>query len=138
MIDRRRDLQRVFFGDIALKATAVGSAALIWSRSSLPGSSIRWVTAPVEFSSVPLGMQISQPSAQAVQVQLRGSPWILDSLLLTPVVVRFDLSAAAEGSLSLSVHQASLNLPPGLILESVAPQTVSVRLVRRFPTPTGR
>ncbi len=129
---RKRGLRRILPGDIALKAAALGLAALLWSLSSLfAGSSIRWVTVPVEFSSVPQDMQISQPSTQTVQVRLRGSPWILDSVALTAVVARFDLSGAVEGSLSLNVQQAALNLPPGLVLEGVAPPRISVRLVRR-------
>jgi uncharacterized protein (TIGR00159 family) len=135
---RKRDLRGILFGNIGLKSAAVALAALLWSLSFLPGSSVRWVTVPVEFSNVPQDMQVSQPSAQTVQVRLRSSPWILDSVTLTTVVARFDLSGAAEGSLSLNVQQAVLNLPPGLILEGVAPQTISVRLMRPARTPTGR
>lgn len=99
----------------------------------MPGSSVRSVTVPVEFVNVPPDMEISHLSAHTVQVQLRGSAWVPDSVSLTTVVARFDLRGAAEGPVSFRVQQGALNLPPGLLIEGVAPQTVSLRLVRRSP-----
>jgi hypothetical protein len=138
-IGRTRRLRQVFLGDLALKATAVGLAALVWGSSVLlTGGSVRSVTVPVELSNVPADLEVSYLSTQTLQTQLRGRAWILESANLTTLVARFDLAGAAEGFLTLDVHDAAVNLPPGVVLESVAPQTLSLRLVRRSQTPARR
>jgi hypothetical protein len=93
---------------------------------------------PVELSNVPADLEVSYLSTQTLQTQLRGRAWILESANLTTLVARFDLAGAAEGSLALNIRDAAMNLPPGVVLESVAPQTLSLRLVRRSQAPARR
>jgi uncharacterized protein (TIGR00159 family) len=138
-IGRMRRLRHVLLGDLALKATALGLAALVWGSSVfLTGGSVRSVTVPVELSNVPADLEVSYLSTQTLQTQLRGRAWILESANLTTLVARFDLAGAAEGSLALNIRDAAMNLPPGVVLESVAPQTLSLRLVRRSQAPARR
>lgn len=138
-IGRTRRLRQVFLGDLALKATALALAALVWGSSVLlTGGSVRSLTVPVELSNVPADLEVSYLSTQTLQAQLRGRAWILESANLTALVARFDLSGAAEGPLTLNVRDAAVNLPPGVVLEGVAPQTLSLRLGRRSQSPVRR
>jgi diadenylate cyclase len=138
-IGRTRRLRQVLLGDLALKAVALGLAALVWASSVLlTGGSVRSVTVPVELSNVPADLEVSSLSTQTLQAQLRGPAWILESANLTTLVARFDLAGAGEGPLTLNVRGASVNFPPGVVLESVIPQTLSLRLVRRSQTPVPR
>ena len=93
------------------------------------GNSIRTVIVPVEFSNVPANTEISQLSTGTVQVELRGSAWVLDSVSLGSLVARFDLTCAKEGYQALSVEQSTLSLPPGLIIQNVSPRRISLNLV---------
>jgi diadenylate cyclase len=138
-ISRARRLRDLAFGDLALKAAALGVAALVWGSSVLlTGGSVRSVTVPIELSNVPAELEVSYVSPQALQAQLRARAWILESANLTGLVARFDLAGAAEGPLTLNVRDAAVNLPPGVVLEGVVPQTLSLRLVRRTQTPVRR
>jgi len=129
-------LRRILLADLPLKAVALGLAGLLWSVAFLlAGSSIRSVTVGVEFRNVPADLEIAQLSAQVVQVQLRGSPWALDSFGMTPLVARFDLGGTREGTLTLHVQPGTLGLPPGLEIERVSPPTVTVQLVPRRAPP---
>ena len=124
-------VRRMVFGDLGLKSAALGLAIVFWSISFfLVGNSIRTVTVPVEFSNVPADTEITRLSTDTVQVQVRGSAWLLDSTSFNTLVARFDLSDRKEGTETLSVNQSTLNLPPGMIVESISPDKISVSLVR--------
>ena len=138
-IGRTRRLRQVLLGNLALKATALGLAALVWGNSVLlTGGSVRSVTVPAELSNVPADLEFSSLSTQTLQAQLRSRAWILESANLTTLVARFDLAGAADGPLTLKVRDSTVNLPPGVVLEGVVPQTLSLRLVRRSQTPVRR
>ncbi|HEV8308282.1 MAG TPA: diadenylate cyclase [Methylomirabilota bacterium] len=127
--------RRLLLADYRLKAVAFGLAGVLWTASFLlGGTSIRSVTAGVEFRNVPADLEIAQLSVQVVQVQLRGSPWVLESFGMTPLVARFDLAGTREGTLTLRVQPGTLGLPPGLEIQRVFPPTVTIQLVpRRAP-----
>ena len=94
----RRRLREILFGNAGLKLAAVGLATLYWTFSFLPiGTSIRAVLVPVEFTNIPSGMEIEEQSAAAVEIRLRASAWLFDSIDLARIVARFDLSETQGG-----------------------------------------
>jgi diadenylate cyclase len=127
--DSKTKLRSIFFGDFGLKSASLALAFLFWSISFfLVGNSIRTVTVPIEFTNVPDNMEISRLSTDTVQVQLRGSAWVLDSVSLNTLVMRFDLAGVKEGTHALSEEQSTLSLPPGLVIENVSPHNISLNL----------
>lgn len=137
-VDSARHLRGIVFGDLRLKAAALGLAGLVWGVSLvLTGGSIRSIAVPLEFRNLPADAEIAHVSATSLQVQLRGSAWVLDSVNLSGVVARFDLSGVGEGAVTLNARDGVVNLPPGLVVEGVSPPTVSLRLIRRAPPPAG-
>jgi len=126
----RSRLRDIVFGHIGLKAAALGLALLFWSISFfLVGNSIRTVTVPVEFTNVPADLEISRTSADTIEVQVRGSAWLLDSVSLNTLVGRFDLSGKGPGTQTIPVGEGILNLPPGLVIENISPGKISMTLV---------
>ena len=99
---------------------------------------MRSVTVPVELTNVPADLEVTSLSTQTLQAQLRGRAWILESADLTILVARFDLAGMGEGPRTLNVREDAVNLPPVVVLDSVIPQTLSLRLVRRSQTPVHR
>jgi uncharacterized protein (TIGR00159 family) len=129
--DPRKRSRQILTGNLGLKAAALGLAVIFWSiLFFLVGNSIRTVTVPVEFDNVPADMEISGSSTNTVQVQVRGSAWLLDSSSLNSLIARFDLAGSKEGSQTLNVEQGSLSVPPGLVIENLSPRNISVSLVR--------
>jgi len=57
----------------------------------------------------------------------------MSSLRWTGLVARFDLKSAGAGWLRLRVGPENLDLPPGVTLERVNPETIRVRLAKRSP-----
>jgi diadenylate cyclase len=125
-------LKRWFFTDLRYKLAACGLAGLLWAMSILgTGATVRIVSVPVEFSGVPAGMEIKTQSAMRLEVQLRGTSWMMASLELTGLTARFDLKAAREGPVNLKVGPENLNLPPGVSVDRVRPEIITVRLAQR-------
>jgi hypothetical protein len=75
-------------------------------------------------------MDISTPT-ERLDVQVRGSAWLMDSVGLTRLVASFNLRGARAGTLNLPVHSGNLSLPPGIVMEVVSPPKVTVRLIQR-------
>jgi len=125
-------LRRSATADLKPKAAAVGLALVLWAASSLlVAASVRTVTVPVEFSNVPTGLVVAAQSATEVRLQLRGNGWLLDSEDFTKLVAHFNLVGTTQGWQALPLEQDTLDLPHGIIVESVSPRTISVELVRQ-------
>jgi hypothetical protein len=125
-------MRGVLFGNLTLKASALALAAFVWSMSYVVGgTSVRTVRVPVEFNHVPGDLEIARQSANTLDVRVRGDARLFDSNRLVNLVARFDLDGAHEGSQTLTVQPSTLDLPPGLVMESVSPSQVSLLLAHR-------
>jgi uncharacterized protein (TIGR00159 family) len=125
---------RWLFADLRYKLVAAGLAAVLWGMSVLAtGATVRNVSVPIEFASVPAGMEIASQSAARLEVQLRGTSWLINSVGLSGLVARFELRGAEAGLLTLKSGPGNLDLPPGVVVERVRPEAITVRLVRRAP-----
>ena len=51
--------------------------------------------------------------------------------VLSGLTVRVDLSGLEQGAHTIRLTEADLKLPPGVRMEHITPETVSVRLARR-------
>lgn len=130
--DFRSKLRQWFLANARVKLAALGLAAAIWSTSFLStGTTIRTVSVPVQFVSVPSGMDVGMLSTDRLEVQVRGSSWLMDSVSLTRLVASFNLRGARAGRQNLNVESGNINLPPGIVMERVLPATVTVNLAPR-------
>jgi hypothetical protein len=97
------------------------------------GTTIRTVVVPIEFSNVPSGMVVAGQSADTLEVQVRGSPWIMDSVNLPRLVGSFDLGGVQAGWHTLRLKPDSLDLPPGIVVDRVTPDTIRVQVALSQP-----
>jgi hypothetical protein len=89
----------------------------------------------VEFTNIPENMRIGYQSTPVLQVQLRGTAWLLESVNLSRVVAYFDLNDSVEGKRIFPVSRAALNLPPGVEVDRISPESVSIDLLRELGPP---
>jgi uncharacterized protein (TIGR00159 family) len=134
LIDSTREgtaarLRRYFLKNLDLKFAAFGLAAVIWGMSFLAaGATIRTFSVPIEFSNVPEGMEVTSQSADTLDIQVQGSPWMMDSVNLSKYVGRFDLRKIQPGWHTLQFQQNTLDLPPGITVDRVTPATLRVQV----------
>jgi hypothetical protein len=121
--------RRLFSANLGLKFAALGLAGVIWGMSFLAsGTTIRTVNVPIEFSNVPPGMLVAGQSADTLEVQIRGSTWIMDSVNWPRLVGSFDLGGLRAGWHTVRLKSGSLHLPPGIVVDRVTPETIRVQV----------
>lgn len=131
---RRRTRRLPQFG---LQATAVALAALVWGVTFLfPGRSVQVRTVPVELRNVPPGLIVSGQSSATLQVWLRGSQFLFDTVNLGSVAARCDLSAAHEGVNVIPLSAETVDTPFGITVEALAPRQVRVQLLNASRAPS--
>ncbi len=128
---------RTLTSGLRLKLAATGLAAVIWSMSFLTSAVVRIVNVPVEFSNVPHGMEITESSSDTLEVELRGSAWLMDTLDLPSLVARFDLSRAHLGLQVIAVRPDEVELPPGVFADRLLPPALRVRIEPIHTPPPG-
>jgi hypothetical protein len=134
-----RSLRAVRPTDLRLQAAALALSAMVWGLTFLfPGASVRVRSVPLEFTHVPPGLTIASQSVETVEVWLRGSEFIFNSVNLEALVARCDLASAHEGVNAIQVPSDAFELPLGLGVEGIAPHQVSVRLNSNAPPPPAR
>jgi diadenylate cyclase len=122
----RRSLRTL---DVGIGIAAFALSVAIWSVTFLlPGRSVRIQTVPIEFNDVPAGLTIASQSAESLQVWVRASDFVFNSLSLGAVVARCDLAAAHEGVNVVHLDSSAVELPPGIKLEGWTPHELSIRL----------
>jgi diadenylate cyclase len=120
--------------DLRLQAAALALSAMVWGLTFLfPGASVRVRSVPLEFTHVPPGLTIASQSVDTVEVWLRGSDFVFDSVNLEALVARCDLAAAHEGVNAVQVPSDAFDVPLGLRIDGIAPRHVSVRLAGNAP-----
>jgi diadenylate cyclase len=115
--------------NVRLIATGLALAATVWGLAFLlPGTSVRIRSVPLEFTNVPPGLTVDAQSVDTVDVWLRGSDFLFDSVNLDALVARCDLATAHAGFNVVRVRAENFDVPLGLKVDSVAPRQVTVGL----------
>lgn len=123
--------------EIGLPATAIALAALVWGVTFLfPGRSVQVRTVPVELTNVPPGLIVSGQSSATLQVWLRGNQFLFDTVNLSGVAARCDLSAAHEGLNVIPLSAQAVDTPFGISVEALAPRQVRVQLLNASRAPS--
>ena len=126
--------------DAPLQVTALGLAVVIWTATFLiAGRTVRTVVAPIELNNLDRGLQVADQTVASAVVRVRGSAWVLDASDLSRVVIRIDARRLRVGAQNVLLTNASVSVPPGIVVESLSPASVSIKLVRPAdPAPAAR
>jgi len=89
----------------------------------------------VEFTNVPPGITIAAQSTDGVQVWLRGTDCLFDSVKLEVLVARCDLKSAHDGKNAIGLAAGAFNVPFGPRIEGFTPRQITVRLERNSVAP---
>ena len=125
-----RFLRRIFVEDIGLKLLALAITLFIWFAVTGENKPITIHTA-VQLNFVrPTGLEISNDPPRTVEVLLTGSKHRLNGLRLLDLVATVNLSDSSPGDrvIRLSRERVSIELPPGVTIDSFRPSNIPVRL----------
>jgi uncharacterized protein (TIGR00159 family) len=100
----------------------------IWFGFTRSQDTIIALNVPIEYVNRPLSYEILDTSTDEARLQLYGSSALIKSLQPGQVLVRVDLSKAAEGRNVFPITQDNIILPPGVFLNKVQPSSIDVNL----------
>jgi YbbR domain-containing protein len=130
----RRWLREVLFEDWGLKLLALAITLGLWlavTGQRAPAS----IPLPAQLSFLrPDDMEISKESLKQVEVTLQGNKDDLDNLGGRTLVLTVDISKynLGERVVRLTPQNVSMNLPEGVRIEKIEPNTIPLRLERRI------
>jgi diadenylate cyclase len=116
--------------NVALKSASLGLAMTIWFAFSFRTETMnRTFTAPVEYRNIPASWVIEAPNPAQVQVSLSGME---RAFLFNPekLIVSLNMGDPKEGLSSIMIRQDNLNLPAGLKVTQILPNTITLSAYR--------
>lgn len=130
-------LRGAVFTDLPFRLAALALAVAIWAVTLFTGGTlVRTVRVPVVFRDLPKNLVITRQSAIALDVELQGSAWVMDSLNVRGLVAHFSLSRARPGVMILRVDPNAIVLPPGITVDRVTPPAVRIDMAQRASNAT--
>jgi hypothetical protein len=86
---------------------------------------------PIHFDNVPTGLIVFSPSANGLELRIRGSQSDRDALLNTPPTYHMDLTGIAAGVETLPIRPESLSLPWRVAIIRVHPDAITLKVERK-------
>lgn len=119
---------KVLSGDTLLRAASLGLAVVLWVTIAGRDTAERGVSAPVEFRNVPQDLELTGDLVDIVNVRLRASPGMVESLDSGQVVARIDLDGVEEGERIIQLTPEQVRVPFGFRIVKITPGFLTINL----------
>jgi YbbR domain-containing protein len=116
--------------NLPLKLVSLALATLLWFAIAGEKTSEMGLSVPVELKNFPTDLELTGDAVNAVEVRLRASPSIIQSLGPQEVSAHVDLSGVGEGEHIVNLTADSIRLPFGVKVVRINPSTLTVNLER--------
>jgi len=117
-------------GDTALRLASLGLAAGLWFVIVGRQTAERGVGVPVELRNVPRDLELTGDPVNSVDVRVRASPGLINSLETGKLLATIDLAGAAEGERIVQLTPAAVQVPFGFRVVKITPSLLTLNLER--------
>ena len=121
---------RFFGGNTPLRLASLALAAGLWFVIAGRQTAERGVPVPVELRNVPRDLELTGDAANAVDVRLRASPGLINSLDSGKVLATIDLAGAEEGERIVQLKPGMIQVPFGFRVVKITPSLLTLNLER--------
>lgn len=119
---------RLFRGDAALRIASVVLAAVLWFLIAGKQTAERGLAVPVELRNVPRDLELTGDAVNTVDVRLRASPGLINSLDSGKVLAAIDLAGAKEGEKIVQLAPGMIQVPHGYRVVKITPSLLTLNL----------
>jgi YbbR domain-containing protein len=119
-------MKKIFLENLGLKIASVLLAIVLWIFVTSRGQSEMSIDVPLEFSNIPLGLEMVNHNIKMVTLTIKGQEGLIKNLRPSDVRVSIDLSQAKKGEGVYYVQRDDIKIPHGLTVTSIDPSTVRV------------
>jgi len=116
--------------NMPLKLVSLALATLLWFVIAGEKTSEMGLSVPVELKNFPKDLELTGDAVNAVDVRLRASPSIIQSLGPQEVSAHVDLTGVREGEHIVNLTAESIRIPFGVKVVRINPSTLTLTLER--------
>lgn len=116
--------------NMPLKLVSLALAALLWFVIAGEKTSEMGLSVPVELKNFPKDLELTGDAVNAVEVRLRASPSMIQSLGAGDVSAHVDLTGVEEGEHIVNLTEDSIRVPFGVKVVRINPSTLTLTLER--------
>jgi len=119
-----------FQGDMSLRLASLALAAGLWFVIAGKQTAERGVGVPVELRNVPRDLELTGDPVNAVDVRVRASPGLINSLEASKLLATIDLAGAVEGERIVQLTSDMIQVPFGFRVVKITPSLLTLNLER--------
>ena len=123
-------MRRLVSGDNLLRVISLLLAAVLWIVVAGGDTVERGLNVPVELRNFPSDLEITGDLVNNVDVRLRASPGLVESLDSDQVRARIDLEGAEEGEQIIQLTADNIEVPFGFRVVRITPSLLTFNLER--------
>ncbi len=120
--------KRKIYNNLGLKALSVVLAISLWCYVNYKGQTETIIDAPIEFTNLPKGMEVSKQSIKKVSLSLRGHESILRGLRPMDIRMVIDLSTTKQGETTLYFNKNDVLLPRAIKVLRMEPTYTKITI----------
>lgn len=117
-------------GETPLRIASLVLAVVLWVIIAGRDTAERGLTVPVDLRNVPAGLEITGDFLNSVNVRLRASPGLIESLDADQVMATIDLDGAQEGERIIQLTADQIRKPFGFRVVKITPSLLTLNLER--------
>jgi hypothetical protein len=117
-------------GSIPVRLASVALAVGLWFVIAGKQTAERGLPVPVELRNVPRDLEITGDAVDAVDVRVRASPGLINSLDSGKVLATIDLAGAQEGERIVQMTPGMIQVPYGFRVVKITPSLLTLNLER--------
>ncbi len=117
-------------GDAALKLASLALAVGLWFVIAGKPTAERGLAVPVELRNVPRDLELTGDPVNTVDVRVRASPGLINSLDPGAIRATIDLAGAQEGERIVQLSPEQIQAPQGFRVVKITPSLLTLNLER--------
>jgi YbbR-like protein len=115
-------------GDMPLRLASVALAVGLWFVIAGKQTAERGLAVPVELRNVPRDLELTGDPVNTVDVRVRASPGLIDSLDAGKILATIDLAGADEGERIVQLTPDQIRVPFGFRVVKITPAILTLNL----------
>ena len=121
---------KVLSGDTALRLASLALAVGLWFVIAGRQTAERGLPVPVELRNVPRDLELTGDAVNTVDVRVRASPGLINSLDAGTIRATIDLAGAEEGERIVQLAPDQIQAPQGFRVIKITPSLLTLNLER--------
>ena len=117
-------------GDTGLRLASLALAVGLWFVIAGKQTAERGMPVPVELRNVPRDLELTGDAVNAVDVRVRASPGLINSLDAGAIRATIDLAGAEEGERIVQLSPEQIQAPQGFRVVKITPSLLTLNLER--------